>query len=131
LHGSFYYYRITPSAAGSAYGANSLQWLSQRIEHGTRFLCGAGKKVTISFVANSNISGKKLGVWIRQNYGTGGSPSAAEVINGSSVSLTSSLTRYTFTFNLNTLSGKSFGTNDDDFLEIAISYQWGRHLGYE
>lgn len=114
LRGGYYYYRIAPSAAGSGYGANSLQWLSQRIEHGTRLLCGIGKK---------------LGVWLRQNYGSGGSPSVAEVINGSSVTLTNMLTRYTFTFDTNTLAGKTFGTNDDDFLEIAISYQWGVTLG--
>lgn len=129
LPGSFYYYRIAPSAAGSGYGANSLQWITQRIEHGTRLLCGAGKKVAVSFVANSNIVGKKIGVWLRQNYGTGGSPSAAEVINGSSVTLTSTLTRYTFTFDTNTLNGKTFGTNNNDYLEIAITYQWGATLG--
>lgn len=129
LPGANYHYRIAPNGAGSGYGANSLQWLTQRIENGTRLLCGAGKKVTVSFVANSNIAGKKIGVWLRQNYGTGGTPSAAEIINGSSVTLTSTLTRYTFTFDTNTLIGKTFGSGDNDYLEIAISYQWGATLG--
>ncbi|MBW7475960.1 hypothetical protein K0T92_14535 [Paenibacillus oenotherae] len=129
IAGGYYGYRINTSGAGSGFGANSMQWLAQKIEFGTRYMCGVGKKVTVSFWAKSNIANKKIGVWARQNYGSGGSPSASEVINGANWTLTSSWTRYSYTFATNTLAGKTFGSDGNDNLEIAFSYQWGATLG--
>lgn len=117
---SFYYTRLTTNGAGSGFGANSYHSLAQSIENGTRFLAGAGKKVTVSFWARSSISNKKLGIAFYQYYGTGGSPSAGEDILGTTFTLTSSWVRYTYTFTLNTLVGKTFGTNNDDDLRLTL-----------
>lgn len=122
---SYYSYRIAPNGAGSGYAATDYYSVSQRILRGTRFLAGSGKKVTFAINAKSNLTNKKLGVYLVQNYGTGGSPSTAEVINGETYTLTSTFQKFSHTFTLNTLSGKTFGTNNDDYLEIHIVLMWG------
>jgi hypothetical protein len=125
LPGSFFSNRLTTNGAGTSLGAGSYFISKQCIEHGVRNLCGLNKKVTLSFWAKSDIANKKIGINIRQVYGTGGSPTAAEEINGASWTLTSTLTKYTHTFTTNTLSGKTFGTAYDDFLEYQFWYAWG------
>lgn len=125
LPGSFYHYRINVNGAGSGFGANDLYNLSQKIEHGTRFLCGSGSKVTVSFFARSSISGKKIGLALRQSYGSGGSPSSEELINGTNWTLTSSWTKYKYTFTTNTLSGKTFGSDNNDFLQMEFGIMYG------
>ena len=60
-----------------------------------------------------------------QTYGSGGSPSSAEVINGVNWTLTSTWTKYTATFTTNTLVGKTFGTDNNDYLRFDFVYQWG------
>jgi len=120
------FYRIAVDGAGSSYGANSYYVVQHSIENGTRLLCGDGRKVTFSVLANTSIaSNKLLGVHLIQNYGTGGSPTAQEAINGTYFTLTSTLTEYTFTFTTNTLSGKTFGTNNDDRLILSLDFEWG------
>jgi len=123
---SFYYYRITVDGAGSGFGTNDVyNFARQRIENGVRYLCGAGKKITISFWARSSIPNKKIGIKLVQLYGTGGSPSSTEIIPGTTWVLTSTWTKYTYTFTTNTLTGKTFGTNSDDFLELSFACMWG------
>lgn len=122
---AFYHYRIAPNGAGSGFAATDSYGISQKIESATRFLCGASKKITISFYAKTSIVGKRLGVYGIQRYGSGGSPTSAENITGSTVTLTSSFTKYTVTLNTNTLVGKTFGTNNDDSFEIAFLTMWG------
>lgn len=122
---SYYYHRITVDAAGSSYGASSGGGLYQPIEHGTRYLCGKGKTVTISFYARSDIVNKKLGLFLVQNYGTGGTPSSQEIINGSYVALTSAWIKYKITITTNTLLGKIFGTDNNDKLTLQFYHIWG------
>lgn len=125
IFNSFYAYRLTTNGAGTSLGTASSHLTGQRIEQGTRFLCGANKKVTVSFYARSSIANKKLAIALQQNYGTGGSPTAAESIAGTVFSLTSNFTKYTFTFTTNTLTGKTFGTDNNDILELDFLYVWG------
>lgn len=125
LPNSFFHYRIAPDGAGTSFGANSGQGIYQIIENGTRNLCGDGKKVTVSFYAKASVASKRIGVYLYQNYGSGGSPSATENITGSVVTLTSSWAKYTFTFTTNTLTGKTFGTAFDDALAVRFMTQWG------
>lgn len=125
LDGSFFYHRLNTNGAGSSLGLISQCNLQQPIEHGTKKLCGLNKKVTVSFYARSSILGKKLGVCLQQRYGTGGSPSATETINGAFWTLTSDWTKYSFTFTTNTLTGKTFGTEDDDVLSLMFYMMWG------
>lgn len=123
-----YIYRITTNGAGSGYGANATYGIRQLIEHGTRNYAGAGKKVTVSFRARSSIAGKKIGVMLYQNYGTGGSPSAGEAINGANFTLTAAFQTFTHTFELNTLSGKTFGTAFDDSISFDFRLVWGSSI---
>jgi len=128
LNNSFYCSRLTTNGAGTSLGTASYHVYSQKIEYGTRMLAGAGRSITISFWAKSTVASKRIGVAVFQSYGTGGSPSATEVINGTNFTLTSTLTKYTATIALNTLSGKTFGTNNNDNLEVLFYYAWGSTL---
>jgi len=125
IDNAFYHYRVAPNGAGTSLGNNSYGWIEQRIEHGTRLLCGLNKKVTVSFYAKSDIANKKLGVGFIQNYGSGGSPTSFETLGGEVISLTSSWTKYTVTITTNTLVGKTFGTANDDYFRLLFGYQWG------
>lgn len=118
-------YELNYNGAGSGFGASSYYCTYQKIENGTRKLCGDGKYVTVSFWAKSSVGSKKIGILIDQLYGTGGSPSSTEILTGTIFTLTSTLTRYSFTFATNTLVGKTFGTNNDDSLQILFTHQWG------
>lgn len=125
ISNAFYCYRINPDGAGSSLGVSSYGAIAQKIEHGTRFLAGNGKKVTLSFWAKSDIANKRMGVALGQNYGSGGSPTSEEMITGGLFTLTSSWAKYTYTFTTNTLSGKTFGTANDDHLRAFLFVMWG------
>ena len=129
ITGSFYHYRIATNGAGTSLGVNSYGVISQTIENGTRFLCGLNKKITLSFYARSSIVNKKLGVGFLQYYGSGGSPTAQEILAGSTISLTSTWTKYTVTVTTNTLVGKTFGTANNDYIEFQLWAMWGSTLG--
>lgn len=129
LDKAFNFYRVAPDGAGTSWGVNTFYMNEQRIENGTRYLCGNSKKVTISFWARSSISGKKLSVGLSQNYGTGGSPTTEEQIAGTVFSLTSSWVEYKVTLTTNTLVGKTFGSANDDYLQLSIGYAWGTTFG--
>lgn len=120
---SYYFYRISPDGTGTI-ATMVLYRLLQIIENGNRYLCGLNKKITVSFYARSSIANKKIGIYIQQNYGTGGTPTSSEVINGTNWTLTSTWTKYTYTFTTNTLVGKTFGTNNDDNLSLFFGYVW-------
>ncbi len=126
---AFYHTRLATNGAGTSLGVSSYGVYVQKIENGVRNLCGLNKKVTVSFYAKSDIANKRICPTLIQTYGTGGSPSAAEVIKGTPITLTSSWTKYTATFTTNTLVGKTFGTANDDYLSVDINYMWGTTWG--
>lgn len=125
IFGSKYFLRLNTNGAGSSFGTSAIYAVNQRIENGTSKLCGVGKQVTVSFWAKSDIVGKRMGVNLLQSYGSGGSPSSFEYLTGQIITLTSTWTRYTVTFTTNTIVGKTFGTNNDDYLQLRFSYMWG------
>jgi hypothetical protein len=129
IPGSVYFHRIAPNGAGSSLGNSSLSLLAQRIEHANAYFCGAGKKITFSFYARASVAGKKLGLSLIQNYGDGGSPSGEDIIKGGTITLTSSWVKYTHTFTTVTHSGKTFGTNNNNFAQIVFWNQWGSTIG--
>jgi hypothetical protein len=122
---SFFYHRIAPDGAGTSLGNGSYYQFQQLIKHGCRYLCGSGKKVTLSFWARSSIAGKRIGIDLQQYYGSGGSPSAVETINGTNWTLTSTWKKYTYTFITNTLVGKTFGSDYNDWLRLDFMLLWG------
>ena len=127
--GSKFFTRLSTNGAGTSLGVNSIGLMVEDVENGTSKLCGLNKTVTISFWARSSISNKRIAPTLLQNYGSGGSPSSSEPILGTPITLTSNWTKYTATFTTNTLVGKTFGTNGDDFLELRFVYMWGTTWG--
>ena len=125
IPGSFFHLRIAPDGAGTKFGASMYSNYYQKVEHANRYLAGNGKKVTISFYARSSIANKKLGFYLTQNYGTGGTPTAQEVIVGHTWTLTSSWVRYSFTLTTNTHAGKTFGTDNNDHMALVFVLAWG------
>lgn len=125
IFGSFYYLRSSWNGELSNIQTYSRHGLLQYIEHGTKFLAGLNKKVTVTFYARSSIADKRLGVFIYQAYGTGGSPSSATILTGNTFTLSSSWEKYSYTFTTNTLSSTVFGTNDDNYFMLDFMYVWG------
>jgi hypothetical protein len=82
--------------------------LVQRIEDVRTF---AGQTVTFSFWAKAATGTPKVGGTFLQNFGTGGSPSGSVFGTGQVVTISTSWARYSFTFALPSLSGKTFGTD--------------------
>lgn len=126
LSDTWYCYRINPDGAGTV-GATTYYRIGHYIYQGTRNLAGSGNSVTLRINALHTITGtKRLGIRLIQNYGTGGSPTADEVITGSTITVNpSTYTEQYIIFTLNTISGKTFGTNNDDYIKIEIYYMWG------
>jgi hypothetical protein len=81
----------------------------------------AGQTVTVSFYAKSTITTDAIRfVRLRQNFGTGGSPSLRVDTDSSAITLTSSWARYTATITLPSITGKTLGTAGNDCLEVSI-----------
>ena len=103
-------------------GAGAFNRIMQRIEDVRRL---AGKTVTVSLWAWAGSGTPKLGVGFVQNFGTGGSPSAAVAVAGQSVTLNTTATRYTLTFAVPSVSGKTLGTNGNHNTELSLWFSSG------
>jgi hypothetical protein len=111
-----YYVNTTINTNGQYYEAN------QKVEDARTF---AGQTVTLSFWARSTVGAQSMNTLMSQNFGTGGSPSSAafaSLVTSSTGTATytptSTWTRYWFTYSLPSVSGKTFGTNNDSFLLV-------------
>lgn len=91
--------------------------IQQRIES-VRTL--AGKQVTLSFIAIAASGTPKLGVEVVQHFGTGGAPSADVNTAVSAVTISTTATRYTVSFTVPTVLGKTRGTNNNDYLAVIF-----------
>ncbi|CAH1054023.1 hypothetical protein [Paenibacillus pseudetheri] len=129
IPGAFWHYRLNTNGAGSGFGVSAFYGLFQRIESGAKYLCGSGKKFTVSFFARSSIPGKRLGVGAQVSYGTGGTPTAVEDLAGKVVTLNTAWTKYEVPIEASTLVGKIFGTNNDDYLQLSLYSMWGSTTG--
>jgi hypothetical protein len=114
-----YYYRATVTSGGTA-GSGVL--VQQRIEDVRTF---QGQTVTVSFWAKANAT-KSVSVELEQNFGTGGSPSTVVTgIGVTKLTLTSSWAKYTATVSIPSISGKTLGSNNNDFLAFNIWFEAG------
>ena len=114
-------YALANTFVGNA-GAGAYNLVGHRIENVRRL---AGKTVTVSFWAIAGSGTPKLGVSFNQSFGTGGSPSSAVPVNGQSVTLSGAFARYSLTFALPSISGKTLGSNSDDYLQLYFWYSCG------
>lgn len=110
-------YQTTGNAAAGAFSH-----LAQRIEDVRRL---AGKTVTVSFWAKLNSGGPKLGVSLDQAFGGGGSPSPDVLGTGQSVTLTTSFARYSLTFTIPTIIGKTLGTSAVNWTQLNFWFSSG------
>lgn len=113
------YYQRTIAVTGSTSSSYTLS--TYRMEDVTKT---AGREVTISFWAKADAA-KDIALEIRQIFGTGGSPSSSVDGDNTKVSLTTSWQKFTVTLTYNSISGKSLGTNGDDYASINFWYDAG------
>ena len=104
---------------GSTDAASSIQ-IQQSIE-GVNSL--AGQQVTVSFWAFVNSGTCTISGALSQSFGTGGSPSSQVTTSLvlSATTVTTTPTRITATVALPSISGKTLGSNGDDYLGLLIA----------
>lgn len=95
----------------------SSAWVGQYIERVNTF---AGGKATVSFWMRSGVAGKKVGLMIQQHFGVGGS-AMVQVVSPQVISLTTNFTKYTVTFDVPSIAGKTLGANDALLLAFFYS----------
>jgi len=91
--------------------------VTQRIES-ARTLAGRSCSVSVWLRTDAD---RTVTMSLRQGFGTGGSPSSEVVAGSIAFSVTSSWKRFTATFNVPSISGKTFGSNLDDYLELRFA----------
>jgi hypothetical protein len=126
--------RNAHTVANAAYGkyyksvaltAANTTVIDQPIENVRTF---AGQTVTFSFYANiSSGSGQTVTIAATQYFGTGGSPSASVRTTTTAAAANTGFARYSVTLTLPSLSGKTVGTNGDDYLLIAAELPGGTY----
>jgi len=84
-----------------------------------------GGKVTLSFWAACTIPGNNIAVEMAQTFGTGGSPSSTVYMTPQKVALSSNWTKYTMTFDVPSITGKTLGSNNNDYLSVLIYFDAG------
>jgi hypothetical protein len=104
------------NVTGSA-SAGSYSNFAQRIEDVTRL---GNKTVTVSFGANCGAGAPKLGVAVSQLFGSGGSPSPSVDTPVQTVTLSPTAARYSLTFNIPSIAGKTLGTNGDHCTQLSF-----------
>jgi hypothetical protein len=109
---SDYFLRYAISAAGTG---NTYNFIVQRIEDVRAF---AGQTVTISYWAKADTSRSITGPTWRQSFGSGGSADI-DTASGATFNLTTSWQRFTATFAIPSVSGKTIGVGSYVNLFIA------------
>ena len=109
-----YYLRAVTTTDSSA-DAGTI--LSQRIEDVKTF---AGQTITVSFYAKADAV-KNINIELRQDFGSGGSPSSQiAATTPQKFALSTTWTKYTKTFSIASISGKTIGTSRGDYLRLAF-----------
>ena len=104
------YLRVVTTA-----GTNLFAYIIQRIEDVRTF---AGQTFTLSFWAKANSGTPNIIVRPAQNFGSGGSATVED--GGSVVTISTSWARYSLTFTMPSIAGKTIGTGS--FLGIPIGF---------
>ena len=96
---------------------NVLTTLRQPIESVRTF---ANDTVTVSFWAKAASGTPKIAVNLEQNFGTGGSPSSSVDNYLGQATLTTSWVRYSVSGSVASISGKTLGTANNDYLLATL-----------
>ena len=97
--------------------SSSLAIFNQAIESVRTF---AGQAVSVSFWARCSTGTPKVAVELARVFGTGGSPSSSVFSYVGQATLSTSWQRFTFQFNVPSISGKTLGTASDDYLGLNL-----------
>ncbi len=117
----FYSRTVVTSIAGSSNFVRK----TQRIE-GVRTY--AGQTIVISLFGRVDAA-KNVAVELVQNFGTGGSPSAEVTgIGSQKILLTTDFERKSAIFDVPDLSGKTIGTDGNDYLEFIVWFDAGSNF---
>jgi len=109
--GKIYFQGITASQSA----AGDYAVISQTIEDVRTF---AGQTITVSFWAKAASGTPKIALELGQNFGSGGSASVFTAI--STVTISTSWTRYSITTTVPSISGKTLSSGNDTLLEIFL-----------
>lgn len=112
----------------SSAGAGNFCCAVQRIEYAETL---AGKTATFRVFARAGSGTPNIAVEILQHFGTGGSPSSSVVVDVQTLSLTTDWQAFTFTVNIPSVAGKSFGSDGTDRLEAIIWFDAGSSFDAE
>jgi hypothetical protein len=112
---------------GGAGTGQTFERLTQPVES-VRTL--ANRAVTLSYYSRITAVGAQWSVRLNQHFGTGGSPSATVSTAGQFQGANSGgpWVKYTHTFMLPSIAGKTVGTNNDDRLEVVFDF--GANVNY-
>ena len=102
--------------------AGDYSFIGQGIEGVRTF---AGQTVTVSFWAKASTGTPKVGITLRQVFGTGGSTTVSTADAGQAI--TTSWVRYSSTITLPSISGKTIA-GGDDLLDLLINTSTGSTL---
>ena len=115
-----YFHRTVVSGAGSAstdYCAKVWNLESVRTL--------AGKTATVTIWGSSDVA-RNMAIDLAQVFGTGGSPSASVTgIGARQVALTTGFQKISFTVNIPSISGKTLGSNNNDYLQLTTWFSAG------
>ena len=110
------------TAVTSSAGSGNYVAIEQRIESVKTL---AGQTATLSFWAKADAS-KNIAVEFSQVFGTGGSPSSAVTgIGVTTCALTTTWTKFTINVTISSISGKTLGSNNDDYLRLSFWFDAG------
>lgn len=112
---------VTGQSAVSDYGATS-----HRIESVRTY---DDKTITVLGWARRSSGAGDMAVEAYRNYGTGGSPSAAETVGTpQQVALTADWAPFAVTMTIPSITGKTLGTNNDDYLQLGFWFSGGSNF---
>jgi len=109
---ALYFFRYAVTVAGT--GGSNQNNVGTSIENVQNF---AGQTMTVSFYAKADAT-RSVTPKVTQNFGSGGSASVAQ--SGSAITLTTSWARYTSTFTMGSMTGKTIGTSSYVQLEFLL-----------
>lgn len=102
--------------------SDAYKYLSIRFSDVNKF-ASSTDRYTFGFYASTFNSGNfTVGLNLVKNFGTGGSPSPSTTTQLTTFNITNTLTLFQFSFSFGDNIGKSIGTNNDDYVELAIAF---------
>lgn len=117
------YLKVLPSSAGTSLGVASFSRLTQRVVYNYN---GTARDGVFSFwVKSPSTATVEIVTRVVRKYGTGGSPSATETLGEKRFRIGSVYRRVNVPFNFPDSRSRTFGTSNDDAIEVQIFFQAG------